>query len=253
MAEAGADPAVTRDAFYGGKLELAQPAHGHRSGTDAVLLAAAAPRDLEGLVYDAGAGSGAVGLGIALTCPATRVRLIENDRVSSLLAMQNIAGNGLEARVGVAVCDLLSREERRATLPEPAALVVTNPPFHEASRVRSSPDTERRAAHVMEPRASLAQWLSACLDLLVPKGSLILLHRAEALPAILLALDGRAGAVALMAIHPRASAPARRCLVRAVKGSRAPFSVAPPFVLHEGERFTAEAEAVHRGELALRW
>ncbi|MGB6175434.1 MAG: methyltransferase, partial [Methylocella sp.] len=64
MAEAVGDrpPPVVADAFLGGRLLLCQPAEGHRCGTDAVLLAAAAPADFSGLAIDVGAGVGAAGL-----------------------------------------------------------------------------------------------------------------------------------------------------------------------------------------------
>ena len=55
-------PAVVADAFLGGRLLLRQPAEGHRCGTDAVLLAAAAPADFSGLAIDVGAGAPRQGL-----------------------------------------------------------------------------------------------------------------------------------------------------------------------------------------------
>ena len=62
------------DAFLGGRLQLRQPAEGHRSGTDAVLLAAAAPADFSGLAIDVGAGVGAAGLAMVIARP--RMRLV---------------------------------------------------------------------------------------------------------------------------------------------------------------------------------
>lgn len=253
MGEDAAAPPVTRDAFFGGRLVLNQPARGHRSGTDAVLLAAAVPRDFTGLVYDAGAGAGAAGLGVALACPWARVRLIENDPFMARLAADNIAANGLHNRAAVACCDLLSRRDRRLTLPESAQLIVTNPPFHDAGRVRMSPVAARRSAHVMEGGATLADWILACLDLVAEKGILIVVHVAPAVPEILDALDKRAGGVTLLAVYPRADEPAHRVLVRAVKGSRAPFVLAAPLTLHGADGFADKAERLHRGEAALDW
>ena len=243
---------TTRDAFYGGRLLLEQPARGHRAGTDAVLLAAAVPRAFAGLCHDVGAGVGAAGLGIALACAGARVRLVENDPAALRLAEGNIAANGLAARAQVVAHDLLDVGGRRDAL-APADLVVSNPPFHAAGRVRPSPDAGRRAAHVLVAGATLTDWLLACLDLTAAKGTLIVIHAPAALPEILAIFERRLGAVTLLPVHPRAGAPASRVLVRGVKGSRGPFAVAAPLMLHEADGFTAAAARVHRGEAALAW
>ena len=239
---------TTRDAFFGGRLILKQPARGHRSGTDAVLLAAAVPRDVSGPVCDVGAGVGAVGLGIALLCPAAQVRLLERDAVVAGLARENIDANGMADRVAVTIGDVLRGSEQRLA---PARLVVTNPPFYNASQVRASPFAGRRDAHVVD--GDLTGWIRACLDLLDSKGTLILIHAPTALPEILTALAGRAGAVTLLFVHPRDHQPARRILVRAVKGSRAPLTVAPPLVLHGEAGFEPYADQLHRGDVGLAW
>ena len=247
------EKAITCDAFYGGRLLLRQPARGHRAGTDAVLLAAAVPRAFAGLCVDAGSGVGAAGLGVALACPEARVRLVENDPLSLGLAGANVAANGLCDRVEVSPCDLLDGSDRGQVPRDLAQLVVTNPPFHAADRVRASPDARRRAAHILPPGARLADWVLACLDLLTPGGTLVMIHAAQALPDALAALERRCGAVTLLAIHPRDGLPAGRVLLRGVKGSRAPFTIAPPLVLHDAAGFTPLARRVHRGEEALAW
>ena len=238
---------TTLDAFFSGQLLLRQPARGHRAGTDAVLLAATVPRDFSGRVFDVGAGVGAAGLGVAFACPQAEVDLIERDAATAALAAENIATNALRARV--LELDVLSPARRQAGT---ADLVISNPPFYDSARVRASPDPARRAAHVGGP-GGLAAWIAACLDLAGAKGQVILVHRADAVPPLLAALDGRAGAIALKPILGRAGQEATRVLVRATKGSRAPFRLLAPLVLHEGAGFTAEAGAIHRGESAVTW
>jgi tRNA1(Val) A37 N6-methylase TrmN6 len=248
-----AEDGITRDAFYGGRLMLRQPAKGHRSGTDAVLLAAAVPRDFSGLCHDVGAGVGAAGLGVALLCPGARVALIENDPLALTLAGENVAAAGFAGRASVVACDILDRTARQITLPEAADLVVTNPPFYDAERVRSSPDDRRRAAHVMAADATLENWIRACLDRLAPKGTFVLIHAASVLPEIVAGLGKRLGGVTMTSVHAQAGGPARRVLVKGTLGSRAPFVIAPPLVLHRGDGFTEEAERLHRGDAALAW
>lgn len=246
-------PAVTRDAFFGGKLRLSQPATGHRSGTDAVLLAAAVPPDFAGLLYDVGAGVGAAGLAIASSCSAARVGLVENDRLVAALAGSNILANGLTSRATLHCIDVLSQADRRtANLEGEADVVVTNPPFHDPARVRMSPDAGRRAAHV-EAVGGIGAWVDACLALLRTKGCLVLIHRVEAVPALLKALEREAGGITLLPIYAKTGGAAGRVVVRAHKGSRAPFRIAPALILHEDEAFTPFTEALHRGDAFLRW
>ena len=253
MAEDGA-PAVTRDAFYGGRLILNQPTKGHRSGTDAVLLAAAVPLGFTGTCYDMGSGVGAVGLGIALLRPGSRVVLVEREATTVALAWANAAAYDFAEPAGVAECDILDKADLRRALPDPAALVVSNPPFHDSGRSRPSPDRLRRTAHVLDEGFALEDWVEACLDRLDDKGQIIAIHAVAALPGLLRGLERRAGAVTVKPILPRAGEPAHRVLVRATKGSRGPFALAAPLVLHDDAgRLTPLAERIHRGDEALAW
>jgi tRNA1(Val) A37 N6-methylase TrmN6 len=255
------EPAQARsgepDAFLGGRLFLRQPERGHRAGTDAILLAAAAPAEYAGLALDVGSGVGAAGLTLALTRRGAKVGLIENDPRTADLARENLVLNGMPDRGQVFEADALSPRSRRAAglADETAGLVISNPPFFDARRSRPSPDEGKRRAHVMpgEGAGALEAWIAACLALARPGGSFILIHRPENLAAILASLEGRAGGVTVLPVHAREGAPAIRILLRAKKGSRAPLSIAPALTLHEGSRFTAMAEAIHRGEAAIDW
>lgn len=253
MSEAGV-PATTRDAFYGGRLVLTQPARGHRSGTDAVLLAAAVGLGFTGSCYDIGSGVGAVGLGIALLRPGARVALVENDPATLALARANATAYGGPEAVTVSECDILDRADLRRALPARADMVVTNPPFHDANHTRPSPDPSRRAAHRLPEGVGLGDWLAACLDRLNEKGTVIAIVSATALPEVLDALSRPTGAITVKPIQPRRETPAHRILIRAAKSSRAPFTLAAPLVLHGSDgHFTQEADSLHRGDTALDW
>jgi tRNA1(Val) A37 N6-methylase TrmN6 len=245
------DPAITEDALLGGRVRLLQPAKGHRAGTDAVLLAAAASAEAGELVLDVGAGTGAVGLMVALRS-GVRLALVERDAGLAELCQRNLELNAVDGRVVVAdVLDRRSREEGGLS-PESADLVVTNPPFLEEGQARISPDAGRAAAHAL-PVGGLEAWLRACAGLVKPKGRLALIHRADRVGACL-GLAGRSfGGLRLRLVHPQSDKPASRLLLTGIKGSRAPLTVEPPLFLHDGfGRFTPEAEALHRGEAVLK-
>ena len=101
----------------------------------------------------------------------------------------------------------------------------------------------------------LAPWVAFLLDAVREGGTVTLVHRADRLGDILAALQPRAGAICIRPVQPFADAPAKRVLVRAVRGARAPLALLPPLVLHDrdGGRHTARADAILRGEASLDW
>ncbi len=237
--------------FLDGRLILAQDDDGHRSGTDAALLAAATPRDASGLLLDAGAGAGAVGLCAARLAPAAHIGLIELDLPTCELARENIVRNGLGERARVFEADLLDPKSRRAAglTPEGARVVLTNPPFFQRGSVRASPDPRKAMAHV--GAAPLMDWTRACLALLAPAGVLVMIHRADALAECLVAMQATGG-IAVLPVAPREGEPAGRIVLRGVKGSKAPLRLCAPLVLHNPDGgFTPLAEAIHRGRVPL--
>src|SRR3712207_324760 len=169
---------ITEDLLLGGRVRLAQPARGHRAGTDAVLLAASAPVTAGDRVVDVGAATGAVGLMAAAREPAGRFVFVEREPALAELCRQNCRDNDVQGEVAVA--DVLDKASRQAAglIAESADLVLTNPPFLEEGQSRISPDQGRAGAHAL-PSGGLEAWLRACAGLLKPKGRLVLIHRAD--------------------------------------------------------------------------
>jgi tRNA1(Val) A37 N6-methylase TrmN6 len=259
MAEgwAGHPHGTVTNAFFGGQLLLTQPIKGHRCGTDAVLLAAAAPPGFSGFAIDAGAGAGGAGLALARTRPGAHVSLLEDDPIMATLARANIEQNGLHKCCSVAEADLLEPASRRAAglRDGGAGLVITNPPFLDSLSARLSPVAQKRRAHTMRENGplALAEWITAALALLAPGALLIMIHRPDALPVILQSMAARAGEITLLPVYPREGGKAVRILLRGKKGSRAPSAIAAPLILHEGHRFTTAADALHRGAAVIEW
>ncbi len=246
------------DLWLGGRLTLEQPRRGHRIGSDAALLAAAADLS-EGRIVDVGAGVGAVALGVLVRHAPTFADCVEIDPALAGLATENAVRNGLGPRMRVVIADIFDARARRigGLADGEADLVVTNPPFFESGTVRASPDAYRARAHVFEGgagTAALVDWIRACLALLKPGGRFALIHRPAALATILAAVENRLGALALLPVHPRAGVSAHRLIVGGVKGSKAPLRIAPALALHETDgRLTAEADAIHRGDRLIDW
>lgn len=237
---------TTDDRLFRGTLLLRQPARGHRAGTDAVLLAAAAPAEARHIL-DLGASTGMVGLQVATGRPEARVMLLERDPAMAALARHNIAANRLADRVSCREADTFALG-REKDLRETFDLVLTNPPYFSPGRGRPSPDAVRRAAHELD--GDLDGWLRNAATVLAPGGGIVMIHRADALGDVLAAMARRFGGLALRCVHPRAGEPAHRLLVSGKKGSRQGLTILPPLVLFEGDRPTALSAALHDG-LAL--
>lgn len=223
----------SEDAFLGGRLRLRQPLSGHRSGHDAVLLAAATPASSGQRVVDFGAGVGAAGLAVARRVPDIDLILIERDAELAELARANVVLNGFEAQVHT--LDVTAPSETFAAVdiaPDSVDVVVMNPPFNDPARHRSSPDATRRIAHMASPDM-LATWAQTARRVLKSRGTLSLIWRGDGLKDVLTALDRGFGGIVILPIHRDPVTPAMRVLVCAVKGSQAPLRLLPSLVLND--------------------
>lgn len=250
---------TTVDAFLDGRLMLEQPAGGYRAGLDAILLAAACPMKpaATGRVLDCGAGVGAVGLAIAIRLEQAEAVLIERDAGTAALARRNAARNGLSGRTRVVEADLtvpLSEHSDLAGMAGTFDHVLANPPYFADDAGTRARDGQRRGAHSMSA-GSLDRWIRFAAAMARGGGSLTLIHRTESLGEILTALENRFGAVRILPIQATASDKARRVIVSAVKGSRAPLTLLPALVVHgqDGAKYSPAVEDIVRGRAALVW
>jgi tRNA1(Val) A37 N6-methylase TrmN6 len=245
-----ANPVVeaSEDAVLGGRLVLRQPRQGHRFGHDAILLAAAcSARSGEHLV-DFGAGVGTAGLAVARRLNDLAVTLVEIDPALVALARDNAARNDMAGRVSAVHLDVGADAAAFAAAglgPGSTDHVIMNPPFNAPQN--PSPHGGRRLAH-NAAGDTLASWLKAASRLLRPSGTVTLIWRADGLDTALARVSASFGAIVVLPIHPKPETPAIRVLVRAVKGSRAPLSLLPGFVLaDQAGKPTPQAEAVLLG------
>jgi len=251
---AGAD---TVDAFHRGDFWIVQPGRGHRSGMDAMMLAATVPGSFAGRLADLGAGAGAAGLAVASRCPDARIVLVENDPEMAAFARRSAAlpqNARLGDRVEIVEADVALRGRARvsAGLGDGAFdFAIMNPPFNPAHD-RPTPDALRRRAHVMEA-GTLEAWMRTAAALVKAGGGVAAIARPVSLPELLAALAGRFGATRIVPVHPRPAEPAIRVIVRATRGSRKALALEPPLVLHGagGHGHTPRAELVCNGRASL--
>jgi tRNA1(Val) A37 N6-methylase TrmN6 len=244
---------LTSDGFLDGKVKLSQPAKGYRAGLDAVLLASslAPPSNAAAipLFFEAGCGAGAALLCAAARLPNVRLTGMEKDATTAALAQANAVENGLSDRVRVVQGDIarppLDLDYGRYDV------AFSNPPFFDDPRSLRAPSAARAAALITD--RPFDQWARFMTRITKAGGYLYVIHRAEKLRDILTALDGRAGDIAVLPLHPRADEPAKRIIVRATKGARGPTRYLPSLILHDDgpDKHTPAVEAALRGESAL--
>lgn len=239
-------PAVSRSTYLGGQVLLDQPVKGYRAGIDAALLAAALNLKPGAQACEFGCGAGAALLSAARLYPEARFTAIEQDAAMAGLARANIALNGLDAQITLNEGDALAAGHREAF-----DAVFFNPPFFDDESALRPPGDAKRGAWISE--APLADWIAAGLKALRSKGALTLIHRVDRLADILCALTRGVGDMAVLPVHSHADRPAKRVIVRAVKGARGPFTLLAPLVVHGGaaERYTQEALEVLEGRTRI--
>jgi tRNA1Val (adenine37-N6)-methyltransferase len=234
----------TDDRFLGGRVIVRQSVHGFRSGLDAVMLAASVPAAAGDDVLELGAGAGAASLCLAARVADCSLTGIEIDPALAALANDNAEANKMSARVRFVAGDalVLSGELKRDF-----AHVFSNPPFH-GDGGEISPDAGRDTA--LRDKGRLGDWLAAGMKRVVSGGTFTAIVRADRMAEALAALPETG--IAITPLWPRAGEPAKRVIVQARKGSRAPLALRPGLVLHEADgSYTPAADAILRDGASL--
>lgn len=251
----GAVPAtLTEDGFLGGRLQVLQPEKGFRAGIDSVFLAAAVPCQPGEMVFEAGIGAGAAALCLLGRTADLQVTGIELSTRYVLLCEENARRNGFDQNLKVIRADLrdaLRKDAIAMPLPNTFHHAMANPPFHEEGKSTPSPHLLKAQAHALAPE-DLEIWVRVLHSLVMPKGTVTLIHKADMLGKILALMDERFGDIRIAPLHPRHGAEAGRVLIQGIKGSKAPMQLRHGLVLHdESGQFTPEAEAVLRNGQAF--
>jgi tRNA1(Val) A37 N6-methylase TrmN6 len=259
----------TQDDLLGGLVRLIQPRQGQRASADAIMLAAAVqvkgPGREPARVLELGCGVGPAMLCLAARLKNVQVTGVELQSDLVTLCRRNIEANGLTDRLVVKEGDIRSRIAGVA--PGSFDHVFANPPYYDTGRHRVSPHAGRALARSEGARsegvrsevagsdagaAELSHWIAALLRHARSGGGVTLIHPADRLGDILAGLGAKAGAIRVIPLFSRAGQPAKRVIVRAIKGSKAPLVLDPGVVLHQaGNSYVPEIEAVLRDGAAF--
>lgn len=243
---------LSKDAFLGGKLTLSQPVKGYRAGADPVFLAASVPASSGDTVLDLGCGVGTALFCLMARVPGLVATGVEINPSYANIARQNAADTGFGADIHKSDLTMLPDTLRSQSFDH----VITNPPFFDRADGSVAIDEGREIAR--GETVDLTNWIDACIRRISPKGTLSVVQRAERLPALLSALDGRLGDIRALPLVPRTGRPAKLVILRARKGARGAFQLLAPFVLHKGDQhendgdsYTDQAQDILRKGAAL--
>ena len=225
---------LSDDGFLDGRLRIAQPRRGFRSGADAVMLAAACAAAPGQSVLELGCGAGAASLCLGWRVPGLQLVGLEAQADYAELARGNAAANGIPMQVVTGNVAFPPARLRGMAFDH----VIANPPYFLDGT--PAPDGGRDMARRED--TPLAAWIDAGLRRLRPGGILTLIQRADRLDAILAALRGRAGSVAILPLAARAGREAGRVILRAQKGGRGPLRLLAPFVMHHEPAHAGDRE-----------
>lgn len=228
------------------RLSLHQPVRGYRAAIDPVFLAAAAPAQPGMAVMDAGCGVGTAALCLASRVEGLNITGIDIQDQLADLARRNAAENGLENACRFLGGDITAPSRDIVETYNSHDIVISNPPFMDSASHSPSPDVMRNTAHTTG-EATLADWVGFAAKMLKPRGRLVMVHRADHIDRILAAFSGRFGGVCIFPLWPRSGRPAKRVIIGAIKGAKAPAQMLPGMIIHEGDAardYTKQARAI---------
>ncbi|GAB4198772.1 MAG: methyltransferase [Sandaracinaceae bacterium] len=169
------DDAITAD------YRVFQRARGHRYAIDDVLTAwlaaTRAPRATR--ILDLGTGIGSVAIMLAWKLREARLVTVEAQAISLALHRENVARNGLAARIAVHEGDFRDEVVRAALAAHgPFDLVTGTPPYFPPERALPSPDAQRTHAR-LEMRGGVEAYLETAARLVALGGVVVVCADAQ--------------------------------------------------------------------------
>lgn len=227
-------------------IRLYQPKRGYRFSVDSLLLYDFVDLKKVEKIADLGAGSGIIGILLAVKYPNALVDLFELQDSLAKLAQQNVVLNHMEDRVHVIHCDLRNLNTLRGTFSR-YDLVVTNPPFRRLRSGRLNIQAETAMAR-HEITLRLYECIHAASSLLRNRGRFCIIYHPCRLSELMDVMKRKGMETKRVRfVHSTPSSGAKMVLLEAVKGGKAGMKVEEPFFIYrEGGGYTDEMERIYK-------
>lgn len=231
---------ITEDKFLGGQLQIQQPSTGFRSGSDAVLLAAAVRGAPGQKILEVGCGAGVASLCLAHRLPEVRVTGIDVQGDLISLAKENAYQNNLSDRIKFVQQDIEASLE--GLKPQSFDQVFSNPPYYGGY----SRATDEVRALARQGSVLFKDWVTFCLKMLKPRGRLTLIYPAGQLQRLVQALGPSVGEMEVFPLWPREGVcMPKRLILKVRKGVSGTTFFYRGLALHgDGSAYTPQAHDV---------
>ncbi|MCT4574803.1 MAG: methyltransferase [Alphaproteobacteria bacterium] len=217
----------TVDAFLGGKIQITQPEKGFRAGSDAVLLAAVAPK-CSGRVLDVGCGVGTASLCFKFHNSKANVMAIDIQDNLIELAKENFELNNFK-NIEVKKVDVNKDKPDYQSFNS----VITNPPFFKHGHGIKSPNSIKQTANTGE--ISLKKWVDFCFLSLKDKGDFTIIFVADRLSELMFYMEGKFGDINIIPLYPKINCDAKRVIITAKKNTKGVTKMRAGIILHDAD------------------
>jgi len=219
---------------------LVQPESGYRFSLDSLLLSSFAHAGRQHTGIDLGCGCGVIGIGMLLRQPGMSIVGVDLNPDNIKAAEENC--------VNLHLIDKLTLQQGDVAEWRPGSVVdfvVSNPPYRELGKGRTSQGAGREAAR-FEARGTFHAFARCAAVALKTRGKFSFVHLPERLPELM----GDLAEVGLVPkrmrlVHGRVDETAKMVLMETIKAGGRGLKVEPPLILHEGKgrdtRLTREA------------
>jgi tRNA1(Val) A37 N6-methylase TrmN6 len=228
-----------------GRVKLLQPKVGFHASIDTVFLAAAVTLKDRCKVLDVGCGVGSAGLCVISRNKNISLTGIDIQRELADIAIQNASLNGVNEQCRFFQGDIQSEK----IIPDNEFnAVIMNPPYLEGGTHTPSPEKIKATSHGEHiSGANLEDWVKYAHRKLKQGGSLTLIHRADRLDDVIVALEKKRwfGSLIVYPLWSHEGEDAKRVIITARKERYAPLVLKPGMVIHKPDgRYTDEADMI---------
>ena len=225
---------LSKDYFFGGRLQLVQPQNGYRVSVDSCLL-----------IYfihkfgafrhcvEFGTGNGIISIGLIISGAAKQVTAVEIQELLMDVAKQNVAHHVLEDRLSLFRGDI--RKLPSSFESSEVDAVVMNPPFWSVNSGKQSKNEQKCVAN-HEIFGTLDDWMQSAARILKgkTKGRIYAIYPAKKLNRLIEALrNARYNLLSMCAVHSREGLNAELIMIEARTGNVDNVSILPPIVLND--------------------
>jgi tRNA1(Val) A37 N6-methylase TrmN6 len=238
---------VIETTLLDGRVALLQPKDGFHAAIDTVFLAAAVPAKDGDQVLDVGCGVGSAGLCVLSRKQNIYLTGIDIQQEMIDLALQNATLNNVTGN-----CRFFQADLQKEKIIEDNAfqIVMMNPPYQEAGTYFPSPHKTRTWSHAEEASgAKLQDWIKYAHRKLKQGGTLVMIHRADRLDAVIAGLQARRwfGSLVIHPLWPKKGENAKRVILIAKKERYKPIILTQGLIIHEKNGdYTPEAKEILR-------